>query len=87
MHLSNGAQITCTPYHKFIIRKDYYDKLPLKHATRIEASNLKKGMKLTKFNLQLLQGNSSEDISYPYTHGFFCGDGTYHKNPSGYIGK
>jgi ribonucleoside-diphosphate reductase alpha chain len=87
VHLSNGAQITCTPYHKFIIRKDYYDKLPLKDATRIEASNLKKGMKLTKFNLQLLQGNSSEDISYPYTHGFFCGDGTYHKNPSGYIGK
>ena len=87
VHLSNGAQITCTPYHKFIIRKDYYDKLPLKHATRIEASNLKKGMKLTKFNLQLLQGNSSEDIIYPYTHGFFCGDGTYHKNPSGYIGK
>jgi ribonucleoside-diphosphate reductase alpha chain len=87
VHLSNGAQITCTPYHKFIIRKDYYDKLPLKHATRVEASKLKKGMKLTKFNLQLLQGNSSEDISYPYTHGFFCGDGTYHKNPSGYIGK
>jgi ribonucleoside-diphosphate reductase alpha chain len=59
----------------------------LKDATRVEASNLKKGMKLTKFNLQLLQGNSSEDISYPYTHGFFCGDGTYRKNPSGYIGK
>ena len=87
VHLSNGAQITCTPYHKFIIRKDYYDKLSLKDATRIEASNLKKGMKLTKFNLQLLQGNSSEDIIYPYTHGFFCGDGTYQKNPSGYIGK
>ena len=87
VHLSNGAQITCTPYHKFIIRKDYYDKLPLKDATRVEASNLKKGMKLTKFNLQLLQGNSSEDIIYPYTHGFFCGDGTYRKNPSGYIGK
>lgn len=87
VHLSNGAQITCTPYHKFIIRKDYYDNLSLKDATRIEASNLKKGMKLTKFNLQLLQGNSSEDIIYPYTHGFFCGDGTYQKNPSGYIGK
>lgn len=42
VHLSNGAQITCTPYHKFIIRKDYYDKLSLKDATRIEASNLKK---------------------------------------------
>jgi hypothetical protein len=39
VHLSNGAQITCTPYHKFIIRKDYYDKLPLKDATRVDASN------------------------------------------------
>jgi ribonucleoside-diphosphate reductase alpha chain len=83
VYLSNGAQITCTPYHKFITRKDYSDKKSLKDATRIETSELKEGTKLTKFNLQLINGNVEEDIKYPYTHGFFCGDGTYHNNTNG----
>jgi ribonucleoside-diphosphate reductase alpha chain len=87
VHLSNGAQITCTPYHKFIIREGYEDKCPLKNARRIDASELKEGMKLAKFNLQFIQGDKTQDIKFPYTHGFFCGDGTYHKNPNGYIGK
>jgi ribonucleoside-diphosphate reductase alpha chain len=87
VHLSNGAQITCTPYHKFIVRKDYSDKKDIKDATRVEAFKLEEGMKLTKYNLQMIQGDNKNDIVYPYTHGFFCGDGTYHKNPSGYIGK
>ena len=87
VHLSNGSQITCTPYHKFIVRKDYSDKTSINDATRLDASNLKEGMKLIKFNLQLIEGDKNNDIVYPYTHGFFCGDGTYHKNPSGYIAK
>lgn len=80
VNLSNGSQLTCTSYHKFIVRKDYSDKTNLKDATRIEASNLKEGMKLTKFNLNLVQGDNTNDnkndIIYPYTHGFFCGDRT-----------
>ena len=87
VHLSNGAQITCTPYHKFIVRDGYDDKSPIKDATRVEASNLQKGMKLAKCALQMIQGDSSKDIAHPYTHGFFCGDGTYHNNPSGYRTK
>jgi ribonucleoside-diphosphate reductase alpha chain len=87
VQLSNGAQITCTPYHKFIIRSDYSDKLQLKTATRIDASELKENMRLAKYKLQCIQGNEKDDIMYSYTHGFFCGDGTYHKNPSGYVGK
>jgi ribonucleoside-diphosphate reductase alpha chain len=87
VHLSNGSQITCTPYHKFIVRNKYSDKTSLKEATRVEASNLRKGMKLAKHNLQLVSGDSANDILYPYTHGFFCGDGTYHYNPSGYVSK
>ena len=83
VHLTNGAQLTCTPYHKFIIRRDYTDKGSLKNATRIDASQLQPGMKLAKFQMQMIQGNPAEDILYPYTHGFFCGDGTYHHNPSG----
>ncbi len=87
VHLSNGAQITCTPYHKFITRKNYNDKTAIKDITRINAADLKEGMKLVKFSTQLVEGNKTNDILYPYTHGFFCGDGTYHKNPSGYISK
>ena len=87
VHLSNGSQITCTPYHKFIVRKDYYDKTSIKDATRVEASKLEEGVKLAKYDLQMIQGDAKNDIKHPYTHGFFCGDGTYHKNPSGYISK
>jgi ribonucleoside-diphosphate reductase alpha chain len=83
VHLSNGAQITCTPYHKFIIRKEYKETSSIKDATRVEAWNLKKGMKLTKHNLQVVQGDEKNDIPYAYTHGFFCGDGVYHHNSSG----
>ena len=87
VHLSNGSQLTCTPYHKFIIRSDYSDKKQLKDATRVDASELKEGMRLAKYNVQFIQGDNTNDIEYPYTHGFFCGDGTYHHNPSGYVSK
>ncbi len=87
VHLSNGAQLTCTPYHKFLIREGYSDKRSVKDAKRVEAWELKSGMTLFKFGLNVTPGDEKEDIPFPYTHGFFCGDGTYHKNPSGYIGK
>ena len=76
VYLSNGAQITCTPYHKFIINEGYTDKSSIQNAKRVDAADLKAGMKLIKHNLQLIQGNNKNDIPYPYTHGFFCGDGT-----------
>lgn len=44
VYLSNGAQITCTPYHKFIVRSGYTDKSSIKDATRIEASDLQRDM-------------------------------------------
>jgi ribonucleoside-diphosphate reductase alpha chain len=87
VYLSNGAQITCTPYHKFIVRSGYTDHVSIKDATRVEAWKLKKGMTLAKNKLELIQGDKINDMKYPYTHGFFCGDGTYHNNPSGYISK
>jgi ribonucleoside-diphosphate reductase alpha chain len=74
--LSNGAQIHCTPYHKFLVREGYTDKTPLRDAKRVDAADLKEGMKLAKFTTTAIEGDSSVDIPYPYTHGFFCGDGT-----------
>ena len=74
--LSNGVTIDCTPYHKFIIRSSYTDRGPLHAATRVEAKDLKPGVKLAKWNLEKIDGNAENNILYPYTHGFFCGDGT-----------
>ena len=83
VYLSNGSQITCTPYHKFIIRESYTDKTSIKDAKRVDASQLKSGDKLIKFDLDILPGDISNDIPFPYTHGFFCGDGTYHIQSNG----
>jgi ribonucleoside-diphosphate reductase alpha chain len=76
VELSNGSTIHCTPYHKFIVREGYTDHIALKDAKRIEASELQPGMKLAKCDLSAIEGNPDEDIPHPYTHGFFCGDGT-----------
>jgi ribonucleoside-diphosphate reductase alpha chain len=78
--LSNGAELTCTPYHKFIIRENYNDYKSLDKAKRVDASNLKSGMKLAKWDAPIIQGDSKYDFKYAYTHGFFCGDGTYNNS-------
>ena len=75
--LSNGTSITCTPYHKFIVIKNYSRvKVDIKHQERIEAQDLTVGTKLIKVDLPVIQGHADYDIKKPYTHGFFCGDGT-----------
>jgi ribonucleoside-diphosphate reductase alpha chain len=77
VELSNGCMITCTPYHKFLISESYSDKSSISQSLRVDAQHLKIGMKLKKSSLPTLPGDSSSDFKYPYTHGFFCGDGTY----------
>lgn len=77
VELSDGHVISCTPYHKFLVSQSYSDNSSFKNATRIEARDLKPNMKLRKFQLPTICGNTKYDIKYPYTHGFFCGDGTY----------
>ena len=77
VELSNGSTLTCTPYHKFLIQESYSDKRSLADAVRMDAQDLKIGMMLKKHSLPTLPGDSALDFKYPYTHGFFCGDGTY----------
>jgi len=74
--LSNGAQIHCTPYHKFLVRDGYTDKTSLKDTRRVAAGDLQEGMKLAKCDLGVVEGNPEDNFPHPYTHGFFCGDGT-----------
>lgn len=75
VNLSNGGILNCTPYHKFIIHNGYNDNKTIKNGTRVDAKDLKDGMYLKKFDAPILDG--TEEFKYPYTHGFFCGDGTY----------
>ena len=80
VELSDGHVISCTPYHKFLVSTSYTDHKSFKDAHRVDARELKNGMKLRKFELPTIVGDSKYDIKYPYTHGFFCGDGTYSNN-------
>jgi ribonucleotide reductase alpha subunit len=47
VYLSNGAQLTCTPYHKFIIHSD---NISIANSERIEAKDLVEGMILYKWS-------------------------------------
>ena len=78
VNLSNGETITCTPYHKFYTISKYGQKIP----TEVRANELKKSDKLIKWDLPLDVVHSKKNMKYPYTHGFFCGDGTTYNNYS-----
>jgi ribonucleoside-diphosphate reductase alpha chain len=77
---SDGCILDCTPYHKFYIQNKYNNSKsnPNKNISIVEAQNLKEGDKIIKCEYPVIEGNC--DIKYAYTHGFFCGDGTYNNN-------
>jgi ribonucleoside-diphosphate reductase alpha chain len=77
VELSDGRVLTCTPYHKFLVSESYDDKRSIANALRVDASNLKPGMRMKKTLLPTIVAGSEPDFKYAYTHGFFCGDGTY----------
>jgi ribonucleoside-diphosphate reductase alpha chain len=72
--LSNGAKLACTPYHIFHIKNDYAKK-----SVEVRAGDLKTGDKLIKAEYPIINNHEWADFPSAYTHGFFCGDGTYGK--------
>lgn len=68
VELSNGIILNCTEYHKFYTTKN--GKI-----TEKRTHELLPGDKLIKFDLPIIDGYAK--FPYAYTHGFFCGDGTY----------
>jgi len=90
---SDGCTLDCTPYHKFYIQTKYESSRKTndekneknekndeknkrnKHIVVVEAQNLKENDKIIKCSYPVLDGTAN--IEYAYTHGFFCGDGTY----------
>ena len=71
---SRGQKLRCTPYHKFYVYEN--TKTRTKKEIIIEARNLKEGMCLINHDLPLITESSEDSMKYPYTHGFFCADGT-----------
>jgi ribonucleotide reductase alpha subunit len=51
VHLSNGAQITCTPYHKFLLESSDELTSTIHNALRTEAQHLTNGTKLFTYYL------------------------------------
>jgi len=74
VYTSDGCKITCTKYHKFFIQNKYSEK----SIKTVEAKDLTKNDKIIKCEYPVIDGN--DKMLYPYTHGFFCGDGTYSNN-------
>ena len=76
---SNGSFIDCTPEHKFYIQQN----LNSKKFIEVRANELTNGMCIIKYKLpNAFNIESNEEFNYPYTHGFFCGDGTTYPNYS-----
>lgn len=71
--LSDGRFIECTPYHKWYIQKGY-PKNPGSEVVMVRTHELKKGDKLEKFTLPLIEG--TEVLENAYTNGFYTADGT-----------
>lgn len=74
VNLSNGESIECTPYHKFYVQTGCSRQGSI---SKVEAKDLMVGAKLIKFNLPIIDNASDIEMDYAYTHGFFCGDGSY----------
>ena len=72
--LSDGKELDCTEYHKWYCVEKYGDQEKKKFLEK-RTIELKEGDKLIKFDCPIVDGE--EEFPYAYTHGAFCGDGTY----------
>jgi len=77
VNFSDGTFLECTEYHKFHLQIGYGSKTEIKPTT-----NLVPGDRLVKWTPPS-PVEFGTDLEYAYTHGFFCGDGTYHATYSG----
>ena len=80
VNFSDGTFLECTEYHKFHLQVGYGNKTEIKPTT-----SLVPGDRLIKWTPpKPIEFIEPEEFVYPYTHGFFCGDGTYHSTYSGF---
>ena len=74
---SDGSEIKCTPYHKFLIQRGFTKGGTVE---RVEARELKVGDKLVKCSYPVIaSGTDTMTTDEAYLNGFFTGDGTTNK--------
>jgi ribonucleoside-diphosphate reductase alpha chain len=80
IYTSDGCKLSCTKYHKFYIQTKYCSSKSKSNnnIVVVEAQNLKEGDKIIKCDFPVI--DNEKEMKYAYTHGFFCGDGTYNNN-------
>lgn len=79
IEFDNGSIIECTPYHKFYVSVQKNNYKYSRKIIKIDACELEEGMNLIKCEYPIID-NDNDNFKYPYTHGFFCADGTYRKS-------
>lgn len=74
--LSNGVELKCTPYHKFIL----IDGSSNDKTRPVDASELKVNDNLIRYELPVIEIETENPMKHPYTHGFFSGNSTTRDN-------
>ncbi len=75
--LNNGMVLECTEEHKWFIRNDNDAHPERCTVDKVFTKDLKIGDVIGKYNVPTLELEDPDMFLNPYTHGFFCGDGTY----------
>lgn len=75
--LSNGMILECTEEHKWLIRKGPDAHPEQCKIERVLTKDLKINDIIGTYSLPVIDITDPDEFKNPYTHGFFCGDGTY----------
>jgi len=83
--LDNGMELDCTDEHKWLVRTGNQTHSETCKIEKIFTKNLRKGDIIGHFDYPVINCSDPDEFKNPYTHGFFCGDGTYSKKALPYL--
>lgn len=84
--LDNGMELDCTDEHKWLIRVGNIKHPESCKIEKIFTKNLRSGDIVGQFDYPIIDISDPDEFKNPYTHGFFCGDGSYtNKYPMVYL--
>ena len=75
--LDNGMSLDCTDGHKWLIQIGNPNHPENCKEDRVETKDLKIGNILMNWDTPVIDIQDVDEFKNPYTHGFFCGDGSY----------
>ena len=75
--LTNGMELECTEQHKWFIRTGNQNHPERCKTEKVFTQDLKVGDTIANYNLPVIDIPDEDQFMNPYTHGFFCGDGSY----------